>query len=177
MSTRVRSCWRALPGLFEAARDEDIPLKLSLEAVLATETPVSEEDIGRLMAELPPQTRGLVHGMPRTSRCFLPSNNYRKRWGPFTSPLILAATLSLPLRPFNLGNTIMGYGLSLASSSGMRHALPHKAISIMGDGGFWHNGLTSGVPVAVFNKHDGLLDRCRQRLLGGNRWAGHSVVG
>ena len=51
----------------------------------------------------------------------------------------------------------MGYGLSLASSSGMRHALPHKAISIMGDGGFWHNGLTSGVTSAVFNGHDGLL--------------------
>jgi len=27
----------------------------------------------------------------------------------------------------------------------------------MGDGGFWHNGLTSGVTSAVFNKHDGLL--------------------
>ena len=51
----------------------------------------------------------------------------------------------------------MGYGLSLASSSGMRHTLPHKAISIMGDGGFWHNGLSSGVTSAVFNGHDGLL--------------------
>jgi len=27
----------------------------------------------------------------------------------------------------------------------------------MGDGGFWHNGLSSGVASAVFNKHDGLL--------------------
>jgi indolepyruvate ferredoxin oxidoreductase alpha subunit len=26
----------------------------------------------------------------------------------------------------------------------------------MGDGGFWHNGLTSGIGNAVFNKHDGL---------------------
>ena len=51
----------------------------------------------------------------------------------------------------------MGYGLSLASSSAIRHALPHKAISIMGDGEFWHNGLTSGVTSAVFNDHDGLL--------------------
>ena len=51
----------------------------------------------------------------------------------------------------------MGYGLSLASSSGIRHSLPHKAISIMGDGGFWHNGLSSGVTSAVFNKHDGIL--------------------
>jgi indolepyruvate ferredoxin oxidoreductase alpha subunit len=27
----------------------------------------------------------------------------------------------------------------------------------MGDGGFWHNGLTSGIGNAVFNKHDGVF--------------------
>ena len=27
----------------------------------------------------------------------------------------------------------------------------------MGDGGFWHNGLTSGVGNAVFNKNDNVL--------------------
>jgi indolepyruvate ferredoxin oxidoreductase alpha subunit len=27
----------------------------------------------------------------------------------------------------------------------------------MGDGGFWHNGLTSGIGDAVFNKHDGVV--------------------
>ena len=27
----------------------------------------------------------------------------------------------------------------------------------MGDGGFWHNGLTSGVGNAVFNKQDGVI--------------------
>jgi indolepyruvate ferredoxin oxidoreductase alpha subunit len=31
-----------------------------------------------------------------------------------------------------------------------------RAISMMGDGGFWHNGLTSGVANAVFNKSDNL---------------------
>jgi indolepyruvate ferredoxin oxidoreductase alpha subunit len=31
-----------------------------------------------------------------------------------------------------------------------------RAVSIMGDGGFWHNGLTSGIGNAVFNKHDDL---------------------
>jgi len=61
------------------------------------------------------------------------------------------------LPPFNLGNTIMGYGLSLASSSALHKSLPHRAISIMGDGGFWHNGLNSGVVSAVFNKHDSIL--------------------
>ena len=27
----------------------------------------------------------------------------------------------------------------------------------MGHGGFWHNGLTSGIGNAVFNKHDGVF--------------------
>jgi len=61
------------------------------------------------------------------------------------------------LPPFNLGNTIMGYGFSLASSSAIRSKLPHRAISVMGDGGFWHNGLSTGVSSAVFNNHDGVL--------------------
>ena len=32
-----------------------------------------------------------------------------------------------------------------------------RSISVMGDGGFWHNGLTSGIGNAVFNKHDGVI--------------------
>jgi indolepyruvate ferredoxin oxidoreductase alpha subunit len=34
--------------------------------------------------------------------------------------------------------------------------LGKRAISVMGDGGFWHNGLTSGIANAVFNKSDNL---------------------
>src|ERR1700678_1517218 len=32
-----------------------------------------------------------------------------------------------------------------------------RTMSIMGDGGFWHNGLTSGVGNAVFNQSDNVL--------------------
>jgi len=32
-----------------------------------------------------------------------------------------------------------------------------RTVTIMGDGGFWHNGLTSGVASAVFNRDDGVL--------------------
>ncbi len=61
------------------------------------------------------------------------------------------------LPPFNLGNTVTGYGLGLASSAGVKDALARHTISIMGDGGFWHNGLSTGITGAVFNKHDNLL--------------------
>ena len=139
----------------EASR-EDIPLKLSLEAVLGTETPVSDEDISRLMAELPPRPAGLCTGCPERP-LFSAIKQLQEEMGPFHISSDIGCHSFATAAPFNLGNTIMGYGLSLASSSGMRHALPHKAISIMGDGGFWHNGLTSGVTSAVFNEHDGLL--------------------
>ena len=61
------------------------------------------------------------------------------------------------LPPFNLGNTTMGYGLGGAAASALNTSSSDKrAISVMGDGGFWHNGLTSGIANAVFNQSDNL---------------------
>ena len=62
------------------------------------------------------------------------------------------------LPPFNIGATTMGYGLGWAGASAFNTGETDKrTISIMGDGGFWHNGLTSSVGNAVFNKSDNLL--------------------
>ena len=61
------------------------------------------------------------------------------------------------LPPFNMGNSMVGYGLGLASSAGAAAAFDKRVISIMGDGGFWHNGLSSGVAGAMFNKSDSVL--------------------
>jgi len=61
------------------------------------------------------------------------------------------------LPPFNIGNTVLGYGLGLASNSAVHPMFGKRTVTIMGDGGFWHNGLTSGVANAVFNKDDGIL--------------------
>jgi indolepyruvate ferredoxin oxidoreductase, alpha subunit len=61
------------------------------------------------------------------------------------------------LPPFNIGATTMGYGLGTAAASALQTPDANKqVISFMGDGGFWHNGLTSGIGSAVFNKNDGL---------------------
>lgn len=62
------------------------------------------------------------------------------------------------LPPFNIGATTMGYGLGFAGAAAFNTPKTDKrTISIMGDGGFWHNGLTSGVGNAVFNQSDGVL--------------------
>ena len=61
------------------------------------------------------------------------------------------------LPPFNIGATTMGYGLGPASASAFNVPANRRPISVMGDGGFWHNGLTSSVGNAVFNKQDGVI--------------------
>ena len=139
-----------------AAPGAAIPLQLDMASVLALQTPVSDEDIAVLMENLPPRPAGLCTGCPERP-LFSAIKQLQEEIGPFHISSDIGCHSFATAAPFHLGNTIMGYGLSLASSSGMRHALPHKAISIMGDGGFWHNGLTSGVTSAVFNGHDGLL--------------------
>jgi indolepyruvate ferredoxin oxidoreductase alpha subunit len=87
------------------------------------------------------------------------------------------------LPPFDLGNTTMGYGLGAAGAAAFGSAAGRtgsdpavaggpapgagaagaggpkagkRAIAVMGDGGFWHNGLTSGIANAVFNRSDHL---------------------
>jgi indolepyruvate ferredoxin oxidoreductase alpha subunit len=59
--------------------------------------------------------------------------------------------------PFSLGNTILGYGMSLASRAAVAPMMARRPISIMGDGGFWHNGLLSGVASSLLNRGDGVL--------------------
>jgi indolepyruvate ferredoxin oxidoreductase alpha subunit len=51
----------------------------------------------------------------------------------------------------------MGYGLGPAAASAFNVKADKRVISVMGDGGFWHNGLSSSVGNAVFNKHDGVM--------------------
>src|SRR5690242_17033177 len=59
--------------------------------------------------------------------------------------------------PFSLGNSILGYGMSLASAAAVAPNMARRPIAVMGDGGFWHNGLITGVASNVFNKGDGVL--------------------
>ncbi|HYD58343.1 MAG TPA: indolepyruvate ferredoxin oxidoreductase subunit alpha, partial [Burkholderiales bacterium] len=61
------------------------------------------------------------------------------------------------LPPFNLGNTVLGYGLGLASNSAVNAMFGKRTLTVMGDGGFWHNGLTTGIANTVFNRNDGVL--------------------
>ena len=58
------------------------------------------------------------------------------------------------LPPFEVGGSTMGYGLGPASNAAFDGGGEKRAISIVGDGGFWHNGLSSSIGNMVFNKSD-----------------------
>ncbi|WP_370155418.1 thiamine pyrophosphate-dependent enzyme [Ferrovibrio sp.] len=59
--------------------------------------------------------------------------------------------------PFSTGNSILGYGMSLASMAGVGPLSEKRPLAVMGDGGFWHNGVLSGVASSMFNRGDGVL--------------------
>ena len=59
--------------------------------------------------------------------------------------------------PFSMGDSILGYGMSMASSAAVKNFSAQRPIAIMGDGGFWHNGLLSGVSSTLLNRGDGIL--------------------
>ncbi|MCE8537009.1 indolepyruvate ferredoxin oxidoreductase subunit alpha [Ruegeria pomeroyi] len=58
------------------------------------------------------------------------------------------------LPPFEIGGSTMGYGLGPASNAAFDGGGARRAVSFIGDGGFWHNGLSSSIGNMVFNRSD-----------------------
>ncbi|OYU39822.1 MAG: indolepyruvate ferredoxin oxidoreductase [Pseudorhodobacter sp. PARRP1] len=61
---------------------------------------------------------------------------------------------SLP--PFEIGGATMGYGLGPAANAAFDGGGERRPVAIIGDGGFWHNGLSSSFTNMAFNKSDGV---------------------
>lgn len=58
------------------------------------------------------------------------------------------------LPPFEIGGSTMGYGLGPASNAAFDGGGERRPVSFIGDGGFWHNGLSSSIGNMVYNKSD-----------------------
>ena len=150
----------ALDGIAEFVR-QSAPRGLDIQGVgdrhdqLTPVLPASESEV--LAKQVVARPAGLCTGCPERPLFSAIKQVQEASGGDFHISADIGCHSFATLPPFNLGNTIMGYGFSLASSSALRSKLPHRAISVMGDGGFWHNGLSTGVSSAVFNRHDGVL--------------------
>ncbi|MSP52152.1 MAG: indolepyruvate ferredoxin oxidoreductase subunit alpha [Alphaproteobacteria bacterium] len=105
---------------------------------------------------VPPRPPGFCVGCPERP-VFSAMKLAEREVGQFHIAADIGCHLFSTLPPFNMGNTVLGYGLSLASSAGVAPSMSRRVISVMGDGGFWHNGLSSGVTNAIYNKDDSVL--------------------
>ncbi len=109
-----------------------------------------------LGASVPPRLPGFCVGCPERP-VFSAMKLVERDIGAFHLSCDVGCHTFSTLAPFNMGNTMLGYGLGLASNSGIAPMFGKRTVTIMGDGGFWHNGLTSGIANAVFNQEDGVL--------------------
>ena len=109
----------------------------------------------RLAALVPPRPSGLCTGCPERP-FFSAMKLLQREIGPLHISADIGCHSFATLPPFNMGNSIMGYGLGAAGAAAFGTDGGKRAVAVMGDGGFWHNGLTSGIGNAVFNKHDDL---------------------
>lgn len=106
--------------------------------------------------EVPQRPAGFCTGCPERP-IFTAMKLVERELGPSHVSADIGCHLFSILPPFNIGNTTMGYGLGAAGASAFRRQDGKRAIAVMGDGGFWHNGLTSGIGNAVFNKDDNVV--------------------
>jgi indolepyruvate ferredoxin oxidoreductase alpha subunit len=107
----------------------------------------------RLAALVPPRPSGLCTGCPERP-FFAAMKLLQREIGALHISADIGCHSFATLPPFNMGNSIMGYGLGAAGASAFHAPGGRRAVAVMGDGGFWHNGLTSGIGNAVFNRHD-----------------------
>jgi len=121
-------------------------------------TPINnlKEKAASLLGGLPQRPPGFCVGCPERP-VFSAMKVLEGSMGKFHLSADIGCHLFSTLPPFNIGNTVLGYGLGLASNSAVHPAFGKRTVTMMGDGGFWHNGLTTGIANTVFNKNDGIL--------------------
>jgi indolepyruvate ferredoxin oxidoreductase alpha subunit len=117
---------------------------------------LDDERIKALAGAVPPRPPGFCIGCPERP-IFAAMKLVEKELGPHHVAADIGCHLFSILPPFNIGTTTMGYGLGPASASAFNVRADKKSIAMIGDGGFWHNGLTSSIGNAVYNQHDGVI--------------------
>ncbi|MBB3859356.1 indolepyruvate ferredoxin oxidoreductase alpha subunit [Novosphingobium hassiacum] len=113
-------------------------------------------EVEKLKSVVPSRPPGLCTGCPERP-IFAAMKMVNEDLGEHHVSADIGCHLFSILPPFNIGSTTMGFGLGGASASAFGQKGGKRSIAVMGDGGFWHNGLTSGIGNAVFNKHDGVF--------------------
>jgi len=105
---------------------------------------------------LPLRPPGFCTGCPERP-IFTALKMIMRERGPLHISMDIGCSTFATLPPFNVGNTVLGYGLSLASGGAIAASLGQPSIAVMGDGAFWHNGLSTGAINAQWQGMDAVL--------------------
>ena len=128
------------------------PAAVTVPPLAETNGAIEEE----LAALVPQRPSGLCTGCPERP-FFSAVKLIEKEFGKLQVSMDIGCHSFATVAPFHIGNTITGYGLGPSSASAFMGRHRKRALSIMGDGGFWHNGLATGIGNAVENEHDGVI--------------------
>jgi len=140
---------------FLALHARDIPVK-SGESLIAEVDGLRERAVEAFGGAVPPRPPNFCTGCPERP-VFAALKLVQREIGPMHISTDIGCHSFATFEPFSFGNSILGYGMSLASSAGVRNFSARRPVAIMGDGGFWHNGLLSGVSSTLLNKGDSVL--------------------
>ncbi len=113
-------------------------------------------DVAQALGALPARPPGFCVGCPERP-VFSALKLAQQNVGPVHIAADIGCHALATFEPFSSGHSILGYGMSLASRAGVSPMMQRRSIAIMGDGGFWHNGLLTGVQAALFNGDDAVL--------------------
>ncbi len=146
-----------LKGVGEFLRQRAGALLPQPGRALAVAPSPASELVAAAVAQVQPRPPSFCTGCPERP-IFTALKMLEGELGPRHVSADIGCHLFSILPPFNIGSTTMGYGLGWAGASAFNTPeTDRRTLAIMGDGGFWHNGLTSGVGNAVFNKTDNVL--------------------
>lgn len=151
----------SLPAL-SASGQAGVAQALIADELVGADEPIIDyavalrDQVDSLKTVVPPRPPGFCTGCPERP-IFAALTLAQETLGDHHISCDIGCHLFSILPPFNVGATTMGYGLGAASAAAFNVPNGKRAISFMGDGGFWHNGLASGIGNAVFNKYDGVI--------------------
>ena len=140
-----------LDGITEFLRSH-APNLLPGQTRAPNKPPVAIPDLSKTVPNRPP---GFCTGCPERP-IFAALKLAQKEVGEHQISADIGCHLFASLPPFEIGGATMGYGLGPASNAAFDGGGEKRAISVIGDGGFWHNGLSSSIGNMVFNKADSI---------------------
>jgi len=131
------------------------PSLLPVTKTAQNEEPVNIPDLTKILPARPP---GFCTGCPERP-IFAATKLVEEELGHHHISSDIGCHLFSIMPPFDLGATTMGYGLGPASAAAFHNEdkKGRRSISFVGDGGFWHSGLTASIGNAVFNKSDNVI--------------------